>query len=91
MQEVAFSSKIQPKHQAPKYGWRDLKDLLLFTLTNQTSIKNNKIYDEYLYYLIDTYVKHNKYKDIIINYEKSILKYHIEMYENINNIKVLFQ
>ena len=53
--------------------------------------KNNKIYDEYLYYLIDTFVKHDKYKDIITNYEKSILNYHIEIYEKINNIKVLFQ
>ena len=53
--------------------------------------KNKRIYDEYLYYLIDTYIKRNKYKDIILNNEKIIVKYHIEMYENINNIKVLFQ
>ena len=58
---------------------------------NMIKYKNNKIYDEYLYYLIDTFVKHDKYKDIITNYEKSILNYHIEIYEKINNIKVLFQ
>ena len=62
-----------------------------YTSRNMITFKNNKIYDEYLYYLIDTYVKHDKYKDIILNYEKSILKYHIEMYENVHNIKVLFQ
>ena len=62
-----------------------------YTSRNMITFKNNKIYDEYLYYLIDTYVKHNKYKDIILNYDKNIMKYHIEMYENINNIKVLFQ
>ena len=58
---------------------------------NMITHKNKKIYNEYLYYLIDTYVKHDKYKDIIELYDKSILKYHIEIYENINNIKVLFQ
>ena len=58
---------------------------------NMIKHKNNKKYDEYLYYLIDTYLKNDKYKDILQNYEKSILKYHIEIYENINNIKVLFQ
>ena len=58
---------------------------------NMVKHKNNKIYDEYLYYLIDTFVKHDKYKDIITKYEKSILNYHIEIYEKINNIKVLFQ
>lgn len=58
---------------------------------NMITHKINKIYNEYLYYLIDTYVKHDKYKDIILNYDKIIMKYHIEMYENIHNIKVLFQ
>ena len=58
---------------------------------NMITFKNNKKYDEYLYYLIDTFVKHDKYKDIILTYEKNNLKYYIEMYENINNIKVLFQ
>ena len=62
-----------------------------YTSRNMITHKNKKIYDEYLYYLIDTFVKHGKYKYILLNYEKSILKYHIEMYENINNIKVLFQ
>ena len=32
--------------------------------------KKYKVYDEYLYYLIDTFVKHNKYKDIIEYYDK---------------------
>lgn len=58
---------------------------------NMITFKNNKTYDEYLYYLIDTFVKHGKYKDILLTYEKRILKYHVEIYENINNIKVLFQ
>lgn len=62
-----------------------------YTSRNMVTFKNNKEYDEYLYYLIDTFVKHDKYKDIILNYEKIILKYHIEMYEKIHNIKVLFQ
>lgn len=62
-----------------------------YTSRNMITFKNNKIYDEYLYYLIDTCVKHDKYKDIILNYDKNIMKYHIEIYENINNIKVLFQ
>ena len=53
--------------------------------------KNNKIYNEYLYYLIDTFVKYDKYKDIIKLYDKSILNYHVDIYENVNNIKVLFQ
>jgi hypothetical protein len=58
---------------------------------NMITHKNNKIYNEYLYYLINTFVKYDKYKDIILNYDKNILKYHIELYENINNIKVLFR
>tara|TARA_B100001094_G_scaffold183975_1_gene178243 strand:- start:2856 stop:3875 length:1020 start_codon:yes stop_codon:yes gene_type:complete len=58
---------------------------------NMITYKNKKKYDEYLYYLIDTFVKYNKYKDIIKYYDKSILKYHMEIYENINNTKVLFQ
>lgn len=62
-----------------------------YTSRNMITFKNNKVYDEYLYYLIDTYIKHDKYKDIILNYDRNIMKYHIEMYENINNIKVLFQ
>lgn len=62
-----------------------------YTSRNMITHKNNKKYDEYLYYLIDTYIKHDKYKDILLNYEKSILKYHIEMYEKFHNIKVLFQ
>ena len=58
---------------------------------NMITHKNNNIYDDYLYYLIDTYIKSDKYKDIILNYDNNILKYHIELYEKINNIKVLFQ
>ena len=44
-----------------------------YTSRNMITFKNNKVYDEYLYYLIDTYIKHDKYKDILLNYEKSIL------------------
>ena len=62
-----------------------------YTSRNMITFKNTKIYDEYLYYLIDTYVKHDKYKNLIETYDKNILNYHIEIYENINNIKVLFQ
>ena len=58
---------------------------------NMITHKNNKNYDEYLYYLIDTFVKYDKYKDIIKLYDKSILNYHVDIYENINDIKVLFQ
>ena len=62
-----------------------------YTSRNMITYKNNKVYDEYLYYLIDTYIKHDKYKDIILNYDKNIIKYHIEMYEKFHNIKVSFQ
>ena len=62
-----------------------------YTSRNMITFKNNKIYDEYLYYLIDTFVKHDKYKDIIEIYDKNILNYHIEIYENVHNIKVSFQ
>lgn len=58
---------------------------------NMITHKKYKVYNDYLYYLIDTYVKHSKYKNIIETYDKNILNYHIEMYENINNIKVSFQ
>lgn len=62
-----------------------------YTSRNMITYKNNKVYDEYLYYLIDTYIKHDKYKDIILNYDKNIIKYHIELYEKFHNIKVSFQ
>jgi hypothetical protein len=58
---------------------------------NMITHKKYKVYNDYLYYLIDTYVKHSKYKNIIETYDKNILNYHIEIYENINNIKVSFQ
>ena len=76
-----------------KYMKRDNHNIIYnrYTSRNMITHKNNKIYDEYLYYLIDTFVKYDKYKDIIKLYDKSILNYHVDIYENINNIKVLFQ
>ena len=58
---------------------------------NMVSLKNNSITDTYLLYLIDTYIKHNKYYDILISYDKEILEYHKKIYENIYKIKVSFQ
>ena len=53
--------------------------------------KNNKVIDDYLLYLIDTYMKHSKYRDKIMLYDKDILEYHTNIYENIYKIKVSFQ
>lgn len=77
-------------NQYMKYGNRKLI-YNKYVSRNMITHKNNNICDEYLYYLLDTFVKHDKYLDIIELYDKSILKYHVDIYENINNIKVLFQ
>ena len=53
--------------------------------------KNYINYNKYLFYLIDTYIRYNKYKDIILLYDKSDINYHKDIYEKIYNIKVLFQ
>lgn len=58
---------------------------------NMITHKKYKVYNDYLYYLIDTYLKYDRYKNLIETYDKNILNYHIEIYENINNIKVSFQ
>jgi hypothetical protein len=58
---------------------------------NMVTHKNNKVIDDYLLYLIDTYVKHSKYRDKIMLYDKDILEYHRNIYENIYKVKVLFQ
>ena len=58
---------------------------------NMVTHKKYKVYNDYLYYLIDTYLKYGRYKNLIETYDKNILNYHIEIYGNINNIKVSFQ
>ena len=58
---------------------------------NMVTHKNNKVIDDYLLYLIDTYMKHSKYRDKIMLYNKDILEYHKNIYENIYKVKVSFQ
>ena len=57
---------------------------------NMVTHKNNKVIDDYLLYLIDTYMKHSKYRDKIMLYNKDILEYHKNIYENIYKVKVSF-
>ena len=57
---------------------------------NMVTHKNNKVIDDYLLYLIDTYVKHSKYRDNLMLYDKDILEYHKNIYENIYKVKVSF-
>jgi hypothetical protein len=58
---------------------------------NMVTHKNNKVIDDYLLYLIDTYMKHSKYLNKIMLYDKDILAYHKNIYENIYKVKVSFQ
>jgi hypothetical protein len=58
---------------------------------NMVTHKNNKVIDDYLLYLIDTYMKHSKYWDNLMLYDKDILEYHKNIYENIYKVKVSFQ
>jgi len=55
---------------------------------NMVTHKNNKVIDDYLLYLIDTYAKHSKYYDNLLLYDKDILEYHKNIYENIYKVKV---
>ena len=57
---------------------------------NMVTHKNNKVIDDYLLYLIDTYMKHSKYRDKIMLYDNDILEYHRNIYENIYKVKVSF-
>lgn len=59
-----------------------------YIIHGMISNKNNINYDDYLFYLIDTYVKHDKYKNIINNYDKKIIDFHKNLYETLLNIKV---
>ena len=61
-----------------------------YIIHGMISNKNNINYDDYLYYLIDTYIKYNKYYNIINNYDNKLVLYHKQIYENLNNIKVKF-
>ena len=59
-----------------------------YIIHGMISNKNNINYDDYLFYLIDTYVKHDNYKNIINNYDKKIIDFHKNLYETLLNIKV---
>lgn len=61
-----------------------------YIIYSMISSKNNINYDDYLYYLIDTYIKYNKYYNIINTYDNKLIIYHKNIYENLNNIKVKF-
>ena len=72
---------------------KDIKDIKYnkYIINDMISNKNNIQYDNYLYYIIDTYMKYNKYYHIINNYDKKIIDFHKQIYETINDIKVQFQ
>ena len=70
----------------------DNKDIIYnrYISKNMITHKNNKVLDDYLLYLIDTYMKYSKYYDHLKLYDKDILEYHKNIYENIYKVKVSF-
>jgi len=70
----------------------DNKDIIYnrYISKNMITHKNNKGFDDYLLYLIDTYMKYSKYYDHLKLYDKDILEYHKNIYENIYKVTVSF-
>lgn len=58
---------------------------------NMITYKSKGNYNEYLLYLIDCYKRYNKYRDIIITFDKQSINYNKEIYEKFYDVKVLFQ
>jgi len=56
------------------------------------NMKNDKLSDKYIY-LIDTYRRtgDKKYKDELLKVDDKIIRYHINIYENLYDIKSLYQ